>query len=409
MAPGGGACLVIKKTPSMRVGEQAAFPLVSPSGKMNADIRAGEKNVEIDLFANGEKVVTAKTLQFSLDENILKGNWKVVDQKRKSVDQTWQPVYGERSVVTDRYNEVELTLQSDENWKRDGVVCSSLRRRTCVPLCIRQVWIFGNRTVTDEKTQFLFQKDCKTWVTDMAQGAYFETKLSALKGAADRPQVIRVNDNRFVAIGEAALVDYSRMKLEKSETGFGVQSVLSGKVNLDLAGYRSPWRYVMVAGHPGKLVENNYFVLNLNEPNQIANTSWIKPGQVIREVTLTTAGSMACIDFAAENNIAYVLFDAGWYGAEEDVKSDATTVTIDPARSKGPLDLPKVIEYADSKGVGILVYVNKKALHQQLDEILPLYKKWGIKGVKIWFCECGRPIRYGMVASGQYAKQPNMN
>ena len=55
----------------------------------------------------------------------------------------------------------------------------------------------------------------------------------------------------------------------------------------------------MVAGHPGKLVENNYFVLNLNEPNQIANTSWIKPGQVIREVTLTTAGSMACIDFAA--------------------------------------------------------------------------------------------------------------
>ena len=96
---------------------QGVFPLVSPSGKMNADIRAGEKNVEIDLFANGEKVVTAKTLQFSLDENILKGNWKVVDQKRKSVDQTWQPVYGERSVVTDRYNEVELTLQSDENWK----------------------------------------------------------------------------------------------------------------------------------------------------------------------------------------------------------------------------------------------------------------------------------------------------
>ena len=140
---------------------------------------------------------------------------------------------------------------------------------------------------------------------------------------------------------------------------------------------------------PGKLVENNYFVLNLNEPNQIANTSWIKPGQVIREVTLTTAGSMASIDFAAENNIAYVLFDAGWYGAEEDVKSDATTVTVDPARSKGPLDLPKVIEYANSKGVGILVYVNKKALHQQLDEILPLYKKWGIKGVKYGFVNVG--------------------
>lgn len=84
---------------------------------MNADIKVGGKNVEIDLFDNGEKVVTAKTLQFSLDENTLKGNWTVTNQKRKSVDQTWQPVYGERSVVTDRYNEVELTLQSDENRK----------------------------------------------------------------------------------------------------------------------------------------------------------------------------------------------------------------------------------------------------------------------------------------------------
>ena len=148
-------------------------------------------------------------------------------------------------------------------------------------------------------------------------------------------------------------------------------------------------RLFRLSALPGKLVENNYSILNLNEPNQIANTSWIKPGQVIREVTLTTAGSMACIDFAAENNIAYVLFDAGWYGAEEDVKSDATTVTVDPARSKGPLDLPKVIEYANSKGVGILVYVNKKALHQQLDEILPLYKKWGIKGVKYGFVNVG--------------------
>ena len=41
LAPGGGACLVIKKNPSMRVCEQATFPLVSPSGKMNADIKVG--------------------------------------------------------------------------------------------------------------------------------------------------------------------------------------------------------------------------------------------------------------------------------------------------------------------------------------------------------------------------------
>ena len=367
---------------------QTSFPLVSPLETLNAEIQLNGKYVQIGLFTEGEKVIETKTLQFEFGEKVLAGNWQITNQTRNKVDQTWQPVCGERNLITDRYNELQLTLRSDANQKEMTLDVRLYDEGLAFRYAFDKL-DFWNQTLLNEKTQFLFKEDCKTWVTGMAQGAYSEKRLSTLSGAADRPQVIQVNDHRFVAIGEAALVDYSRMKLEKSETGFGVQSVLSGKVNLDLADYQSPWRYVMVAEHPGKLVEHNYFVLNLNEPNQIANTSWIKPGQVLREVTLTTAGSLACIDFAAENNIAYVLFDAGWYGAEEDMKSDATTVTIDPARSKGPLDLPKVIEYANSKGVGILVYVNKKALHQQLDEILPLYKKWGIKGVKYGFVNVG--------------------
>ncbi|WP_370861549.1 glycoside hydrolase family 97 protein [Parabacteroides faecis] len=373
---------------SVFVSAQTTGSLKSPSELLNAEIDVKDQSVQISLYEKGSKVVDVKTLQLKLAENILQGNWSVINQTKKSVDQTWQPIYGERSLVTDRYNELKLSFRLDENLKEMTLFV----RLYDEGLAFRYAFDnldFWNCTLTEENTQFLFKEDCKTWVTGMAQGAYSEKRLSSLTGAADRPQVIQINDHRFVAIGEAALVDYSRMKLEKSETGLGVQSVLSGKVNLDLAKYQSPWRYVMVAEHPGKLVEHNYFVLNLNEPNQIANTSWIKPGQVLREVTLTTAGSLACIDFAAENNIAYVLFDAGWYGAEEDMKSDATTVTIDPARSKGPLDLPEVIKYAESKGVGILVYVNKKALHQQLDEILPLYKKWGIKGVKYGFVNVG--------------------
>ena len=373
---------------SVVVCAQTVIPLKSPSEILNAEVRVEGRSVQIGLSEKGDKVVDVKTLQLDLEEDILAGNWLVTDQARKTVNQTWQPVYGERSLVTDRYNELELSLQSDENQKEMTLFV----RLYDEGLAFRYAFDtldFWNCTLTAEKTQFLFNRDCDTWVTGMAQGAYSKTKLTALQGGADRPQVIQVNDRRFVAIGEAALVDYSRMKLGKSEEGIGVQSVLSGKVNLDLAGYRSPWRYVMVACHPGQLVQNNDFVLNLNEPNQIQNTSWIKPGEVLREVTLTTAGSLAAIDFAAENNIAYVEFDAGWYGAEEDTLSDATTVTVDPARSKGPLDLHKVIEYADTKNVGIIVYVNKKALHKQLDVILPLYKKWGIKGIKFGFVNVG--------------------
>ena len=53
------------------------------------------------------------------------------------------------------------------------------------------------------------------------------------------------------------------------------------------------------------------------------------------------------------------------------------------------LDLQKVIDYANSKGVGIILYVNMKALKNQLDEILPLYKKWGVKGLKYGFVDVG--------------------
>lgn len=370
------------------ISAQTTLPLASPSETLNAEIRVSDQSVRIDLFEKGEKVVEAKTLQFAFGKDLLAGNWQVTNQTRNAVNQTWRPLYGERSLVADRYNELELALRSDENQKEMTLLVRLYDEGLAFQYAFDKL-DFWNHTLTAEKTQFIFADDCDTWIAENAQSAYSKTKLSAQHGSGDRPQVIRVNEHRFVAIGEAALVDYARMKLENSDTGLGVQSVLSSQVNLDLAGYHSPWRYIMVASHPGQLVQNNDFLLNLNAPNQISNTSWIKPGQVMREVTLTTDGSLASIDFAAENKIAYVEFDAGWYGDEYNPESDASTITVDPKRSKGPLDLHQVIEYANQKGVGIILYVNMKALAKQLDQILPLYKKWGVKGVKYGFVDVG--------------------
>ncbi|NIP97974.1 MAG: hypothetical protein GWO24_32925, partial [Akkermansiaceae bacterium] len=46
----------------------------------------------------------------------------------------------------------------------------------------------------------------------------------------------------------------------------------------------------MAGDSPGQLLENNDLLLNLNQPSRIADPGWIKPGKVIREVTLSTAG-----------------------------------------------------------------------------------------------------------------------
>ena len=53
-------------------------------------------------------------------------------------------------------------------------------------------------------------------------------------------------------------------------------------------------------------------------------------------------------------------------------------MNLDPARSKGPLDMEEVTGYARSKNIDILLYVNRSALEMQLDTLLPIYKKWGI-------------------------------
>jgi alpha-glucosidase len=153
--------------------------------------------------------------------------------------------------------------------------------------------------------------------------------------------------------------------------------------------FQSPWRVVMMGHSYGQLLENNYIIQNLNDPIAIEDESWITPGKVLREGTLTTQGGLAAIDFVASHNMQYVHFDAGWYGNEMDNASDATTVTLDPKRSKGPFDIEAVTAYANEKGVKVMLYVNRRALEKQLDDILPLFEKWGIAGIKYGFVRVG--------------------
>jgi alpha-glucosidase len=146
----------------------------------------------------------------------------------------------------------------------------------------------------------------------------------------------------------------------------------------------------MVAEHAGELLANNDLLLNLNPPCEIKNTSWIKPGKIIREMTLSMKGSKELIDFAVKRHLQYIHFDAGWYGYEYVTSSDATKVNVDPRRNpNSDLDLQEVIRYANKKGIGVFLYVNQRALYKQLDEILPLFQKWGVKGIKFGFVEVG--------------------
>ena len=88
---------------------------------------------------------------------------------------------------------------------------------------------------------------------------------------------------------------------------------------------KSAFRTIQIVDTLIDLVESR-MTLNLNEPNSLDDTSWIKPGVSMWDWRIlgaeegdftyeqNTPSIKRLIDFAAENDLAYVLIDAGWYG-----------------------------------------------------------------------------------------------
>ncbi len=124
-------------------------------------------------------------------------------------------------------------------------------------------------------------------------------------------------------------------------------------------------------------------MLNLCPPVELKDTSWIKPGKVMRDTTLTTANSKAIIDFAEKAGLQYVHLDWKWYGSEDPDSGDATTVRVPN------LDIPEIIRYGREKNVGLILYVDRRQIKKQRDILFPLFEQWGVKGVKIGFVDVG--------------------
>lgn len=362
--------------------------IVSPSSNLSVATELRSNKLYLILYSEDKRVVEIRSVDFNLQNEIVEGDWQVVNQTMESHNGSWKPLFGERNIIVDNYNNLKITLSSEVNRKTLDIEIRLYNEG----LAFRYIFDkldFWNSVVTSENTAFNFGSNCNVWATGMSQGGISKIKINDLKGDNDRPLLVELEHDLYAAVGEASLVDYSRMKLKGGEQLYSVTSSLHGEVNLAMAGYHSPWRYVMVGNTVGQLLEGNDMILNLNEPNEIDDISWIKPGTVLREVTLTDQGAYASIDYAVKNGIDYVEFDAGWYGHEYSKDSDASEVNLDPGRSKGPFNLEKIIEYSNKHGVGIILYVNMNALRKQLDQILPLYEKWGIKGVKYGFVDVG--------------------
>lgn len=373
---------------------QAVTQINSPEGAIKLEVSVGEqeglKSLYYQVFFHGQPVIAPSRTRFVLPENRILGDQieSVKADDARLHRETWKPVYGERAKVENNYRSVSVHCRDREA----GLPLTIEFRCYDAGVALRAT-LGNNETdrvhVLKEHVEFNFFADPLVWKTTNAQGLYEKVKLSEMGRDVERPLTIQVDENTFVAIAEANLVDYARTNLRASSTHpHGAVTQIGSPVKAE-GPLTTPWRVVSLAKSAGELLEQNDILMNLSDPCRIEDTDWIRPGKVLREITLTTAGGMASIDFASRHNFQFVEFDAGWYGHEYDDISDATTVSLDPKRSSGPFDLSKLIRYADSHNIGVILYVNRRALETQLDEILPLYKSWGVAGVKYGFVRVG--------------------
>ena len=173
----------------------------------------------------------------------------------------------------------------------------------------------------------------------------------------------------------------SEVKREKS----GVNTIVATEDYLARTqGTRSyPWRVFILANDDVSLLENE-LVFNLSRPNEIRDTTWIKPGKmawewwnhinvksVDFEVGINTRTYKYYIDFAAEYGLQLVVLDAGWY-------------TVGDIFDWNPdLDMDDLAAYAKAKKVGLVLRVIWRDVDDQHKKAFAQFRKWGIAGLKV--------------------------
>lgn len=143
----------------------------------------------------------------------------------------------------------------------------------------------------------------------------------------------------------------------------------------------TPWRTISCSSTAIGLHAFSQLNLKLVKPLSNKIPDYVKPGKVFR-IPINTQGALDGIDFAQKMNFQYILVDAGWYGAE-------FRTTSDPTKYLPDFHLPDIIAHARQKGIGVILYVNYVGLKAKIDTILPLYKKWGVSGLKFGFVDGG--------------------
>ena len=222
------------------------------------------------------------------------------------------------------------------------------------------------------------------------------------------PLLVQYPDGVNMVVTESDLLDYPGWNLKSGEglslvSSFARLPVEDKAVNdqrnrkvterhgylCETSGTRSyPWRVFVLAPSAAKLCEADISYALATPCALGGNLSWIKPGKVAWEwwndwnisgvdfrAGCNTKTYEHYIDFAKEHKIEYVIFDEGW------------SVKLKIMEINPEVDVPHLVKYANSRGVGIILWCSWPQLVGRQHEVFRKYAGMGVKGFKIDFMD----------------------
>ncbi len=388
--------------------------ILSPNGNISITVQAGNKLVW-SVSHKGQPVITPSALALQLQGGVVLGdNAKIVSAKTALVNYRFAAMNYKKDSVTDNYNQLVITCKGDY-----GIIFRAYNDGAAY----RFFTTAKNKLViVNEEANFNFADDYLAYipyVNDPHESDKYQTSFENLyqhiklsqfvkDTVAFAPVMVELPDGKKAVITEADLEDYPGMFLqggannnlhgnfapyvleEKANKRHLVQSLVAKRADYiaSVEGTRSfPWRVIVVSETDKELL-NSDMVYKLASPSRVADAAWVQPGKVawdwwndwnISHVNfragVNTATYKYYIDFAAANHIENILLDESWSAPGDLLK-------VVPE-----INLQEIVDYGKTKNIGVWLWGGSRPMAAQMDEVLEVYGKMGIKGFKIDFMD----------------------
>ncbi len=393
---------------------QKTVQLKSPNGQIATAILIGKEGIQYQVAFEKNILINWSKLALTFDGKEFSPSVTISKPMVKDSIEKYDLIIGKTSHVEHHYKEVTIPLRENE---APHTQINIVFRAFDDGIAFRYEMISRDKStsflLTDEVNEFRVVGNPIAKVLELPsftsshEGFYTTLPLSDLPAnkLMDMPALFQFPGNTYLAITEAALLDYAGMYLMK-ENGVLISklSPLPSNPTIKVKAtfpHKSPWRLLMISHSVGDFISSN-ILTTLSPPSRIKDVSWIKPGKTtfpwwngnVMPDTINAPGNNFItqkyyIDFCHRNGIEYhSVVEYGlhqWYmddgvGFQPGPHSDVTT----PVPG---LNMKEVCDYAHSQGVGVRVWVQWAALYPKLDAAFANFEKWGLSGMMIDFMD----------------------